>query len=93
MKLALLLSLVGFASAGVIQVDLDQEWTDFKQLYAKTYRHDTEEVFFNYFLTASNLKFSLLQIIWSFFPVPIIIICRVHFTTCIGLSTHYFCNP
>lgn len=43
MKLALLLSLVGFAAAGVIQVDLDQEWTDFKQLYAKTYRHDTEE--------------------------------------------------
>ena len=45
MKLAVVLSLIGLSAAGVIQVDLDQEWADFKQLYAKTYRHDTEEVF------------------------------------------------
>jgi hypothetical protein len=46
MKLALIFGLIGFAAAGVIQqdLDLDLEWTDFKQRFAKTYRHDKEEV-------------------------------------------------
>ena len=48
MKLTLLLSLIGLSAAGVIQVDLDQDWADFKQLYAKTYRQDTEEVFMQF---------------------------------------------
>jgi len=42
--LALALALIGVAAAGVIQIDLDQEWEDFKQRYAKVYRHDAEEV-------------------------------------------------
>jgi hypothetical protein len=44
MKFVLLFGLIGLSAAGVIQIDLDQEWTDFKQRYAKSYRHDTEEV-------------------------------------------------
>ena len=42
--LALAFALIGVTAAGVIQIDLDQEWEDFKQRYAKSYRHDAEEV-------------------------------------------------
>ena len=46
MKLALIFGLIGFAAAGVIQHDLDleQEWVDYKQRFAKVYSHDKEEV-------------------------------------------------
>ncbi len=46
MKLALFFGLIGLAAAGIIQQDLDmeQEWADYKQRFAKVYRHDKEEV-------------------------------------------------
>ena len=44
MKFGLAFALIGVTAAGVIQIHLDQEWEDFKQRYAKSYRHDAEEV-------------------------------------------------
>ncbi len=58
MKFALLFGLIGLSAAGVIQIDLDQEWTDFKQRYAKSYRHDTEEVILDQ--SFSEFKFLIL---------------------------------
>lgn len=43
LTLALAFCLFGLAAAGVVKVNLDNEWQDFKQRFAKSYRHDAEE--------------------------------------------------
>lgn len=44
LSLALAFCLIGLSAAGLVKVNLDNEWKDFKQRFAKTYRHDAEEV-------------------------------------------------
>lgn len=61
MKLALFFGLIGLAAAGIIQQDLDmeQEWADYKQRFAKVYRHDKEEVYLYSFSQPFRLRVPL----------------------------------